>query len=108
MGENIELGELQNTRSPILLEYPTGNKLLLIFPLDGDVMDQNSNQFDFCKKNKCIKCLSRVPKERESAISLVGNETESKNDFGFTDIDLFVVNVAIQKRLALVQQKRDN
>ena len=106
--EEIEIGELENSRSPFLLTYPCGKKLLVVFPLDGDVNDQTANQFEFVNGDTEIKRWSRIPKERESAISLVGTGTEKSGQFCFHDIDLFLVNEEIQKRLESDQSKRDD
>jgi hypothetical protein len=105
--EEIKLGELQNSRAPFVSEYPGGNKLLLVFPLDGDVMDEDANQFEFFDGDKSVKRWSRVPKEREDAVSLVGNGSEVRTLFGFTDVDLMIVDAEIQRRLKASEHKRD-
>ena len=40
----IRLGELQISRAPFITEYPSGDKLLAIFPLDGNVSDSQSSK----------------------------------------------------------------
>ena len=101
--------ELQNSRSPLVLKYPCGTKLLLVFALDGDVNDQTSNQFEFVHNNKGIKRWSRIPKEREKAEALVGNRKDHPaNDFGYSDIDLFIVDKEVKQRMKAIESKRDN
>ena len=50
--DEIELGEIVKTREPFLTEYPTRDKVLAIFPLDGDVLDSDGNQFEFSATTK--------------------------------------------------------
>lgn len=106
--DDIEMGELQNSRAPFLSQYPTQNKLLAIFPLDGDVLDQESTQFEFINDNTAIQRLGKVPKERESCVSLIGNPIKDKpSKFGFTSVDLMVVDAEIQRRLKANNYQRD-
>ena len=105
--DEIELGELQNSRSLFLSEYPTGDKLLVIFPLDGNVLDTDANQFEFIEDNTAIQRWGKVPKERESCVALIGLGTEKPSKIGFSDVDLMVVDAEIQKRLKSNKYKRD-
>ena len=66
------MGELQNSRSPFLTVYPTGDKLLAIFPLDGNVFDPHANKFEFIDDNNAIRRLGKIPKERENCVALIG------------------------------------
>jgi hypothetical protein len=105
--DDIEMGELQNSLDPFLSEYPTGNKLLAIFPLDGNVLDADANQFEFTEDNTAIQRWGKVPKERESCVALIGLGTEKVSKIGFSDVDLMVVDAEIQKRLMANNYRRD-
>jgi len=105
--DEIELGEIVNTREPFLTEYPTRDKVLAIFPLDGDVLDSNGNQFEFSDNNKAIRRLGKVPKERESCVALIGDGKEQPTKMGYESADLMVVDAEIKKRLQANQYKRD-
>jgi hypothetical protein len=105
--EEVELGELQNSRAPFFLQYPTGDKLLAIFPLDGNVLDPDANQFEFIQENNTIHRWAKVPKERENCVALIGLGSEKASMVGFTDVDLMVVDAEIQKRLKDNKYKRD-
>ena len=105
--DDIELGELQRSREPFLSPYPTGDKLLVIFPLDGNVLDHNANQFEFIEDNTAIRRWGKVPKERESCIALIGLGTEKQSKIGFSDVDLMVVDAEIKRRLKGNTYKRD-
>jgi hypothetical protein len=106
--EDIKLGELQNSQSPMVSEYPGSNKLMVLFPLDGDVLDENANQFEFFDDDKAIKRWSRVPKEREDAVAMIGKGSEDRSGFGFTDVDLMIVEAEINERLQRCAHKRDH
>ena len=101
--EDIEIGELQNTRAPFLLEYPCGKKSFVVFPLDGDIFNTNILSLSRTKQKS-----SRVPKVRESAKALVGMGREERNSFGFSDIHLFLIDAEIERRLKSVQSKQDS
>jgi len=74
--DEIEMGEILNSREPFLTEYPTRDKVLVIFPLDGNVLDSDGNQFEFADDYKAIRRLGKVPKERESCVALIGDGKE--------------------------------
>ena len=101
------LSELQISRAPFLIEYPSGDKLLVIFPLDGNVADAESTQFEFIQDNTAIRRLGKVPKEREDCLALIGSGTDKRPKLGFTDIDFMVVDLEIQKRLNKYKSLRD-
>lgn len=103
----IEQSKIQNLRSPFLSQYPTGDKLLAIFPLDGNVLDNDANQFEFVENNTAIHRWGKVPKERESCVALIGLGTEKPSKLGFSEVDLMVVDAVIQKRLKANNYKRD-
>lgn len=105
--DDISLGELQNSRTPFLAEYPTKDKVLVIFPLDGNISDADSNQFEFINDNTGINRWGKVPKERENCVALIGLGTEKASKMGFTDVDLMVVDAEIQKRLKANHYERD-
>ena len=105
--DDVELGELGNSRTSFLSQYPSGDKLLAVFPLDGDVHDIDSNVFEFIDNNTAIRRLGRVPKERENCVALIGLGTEKRTGFGFSDVDLMVIDAEIQKRLKVNQYDRD-
>lgn len=105
--EEVELGELQNSRAPFFSQYPTGDKLLAIFPLDGNVLDPDANQFEFIQENNTIHRWGKVPKERENCVALIGLGSEKASMVGFSDVDLMVVDAEIQKRLKDNTYKRD-
>mgnify|MGYP006295857567 CR=1 FL=1 len=46
--------ELQNSFLALLSEYKCGKKLLAVFPLDGNIRDIQSNQFEFVDDGKAI------------------------------------------------------
>jgi hypothetical protein len=105
--DDIEMGELQNSLDPFLSEYPTGNKLLAIFPLDGNVLDADANQFEFTEDNTAIQRWGKVPKERESCVALIGLGTKKLSKMGLSEVDLMVVDAEIQKRLKANNYRRD-
>jgi len=105
--DEIELGELQNSREPFFTGYPTADKVLAIFPLDGDVFDPDANQFEFIDDNNAIQRIGKVPKERESCMALIGDGKEKPSKMGFTSVDLVVVDAEIKRRMRLNKYKRD-
>ena len=105
--DEIKLGELQNSRSPFLTEYPSNDKLLAIFPLDGDVTDTDSNQFEFIDDNTAIRRWGKLPKERESCVALIGLGTEKPSKIGFTDVDLMLLDAEIKRRMKANNYERD-
>ena len=107
--EDIAMTELIDSRSTLVIEYPNGKKIGIVFVCDGDVKDLTSNQFEFCSNQRQITRLVRVPKERAKASALIGDaalENGQDDDFGFSDADLMVLDGVIQKRLA--GTKRDD
>ncbi len=104
---DIQMGELQNSRAPFISVYPTGDKLLAIFPLDGNVLDNDANRFEFIADNTAIRRLGKVPIEREKCAALIGIGNEKSTKMGFSDIDLMVVDAEIQRRLKANKYKRD-
>jgi hypothetical protein len=105
--EAISLGELQNSRTPFLIEYPTGDKLLVIFPLDGNVSDVDANHFEFIQNNTSICRWGKIPKELENCVALIGLGSEKPSRLGFSDPDLMVVDAEIKKRFKANNYKRD-
>ena len=103
----IKLGELQNSRAPFVTEYPTGDKLLAIFPLDGNVCDSQSTQFEFIEDNTAIRRWGKIPKERENCVAMIGLGTDKPSKMGFSDPDLMVVDAEIKKRLKANNYQRD-
>ena len=103
----IKLGELQNSHEPFLTEYPSGDKLLAIFPLDGNVADMDANRFEFIQDNTLIRRWGKIPKERENCVALIGLGAEKPSRLGFSDPDLMVVDAEIKKRLKANNYKRD-
>lgn len=103
----IKLGELQNSRAPFITEYPSHDKLLAIFPLDGNVSDPDSIQFEFIHDNMAIRRWGKIPKERESCVALIGFATDKPSKLGFSDPDLMVVDDEIKRRLQANNYKRD-
>ena len=103
----IKLGELQNSRAPFVTEYPTGDKLLAIFPLDGNVSDSGSIQFEFIQDNTAIRRWGKIPKERENCVALIGFATDKPSKLGFSDPDLMVVDAEIKRRLKANNYQRD-
>ena len=104
--DKIQPAELQNSFSALLSEYPCGSKLLVVFPLDRNVWDVNSNQFEFVDDNTAIVRWSKVPEERLDAKKLIGIGTEA-TQFGFSDADLMILDVEIKKRLKENKCKTD-
>jgi hypothetical protein len=105
--DDIELGELQNSREPFFTGYPTADKILAIFPLDGDVLDPDAHQFEFMNDSYAIRRMGKVPKERESCMALIGDGKEKPSKMGFSSVDLVVVDAEIKKRMRLNKYKRD-
>jgi len=105
--DDIEMGEILNSREPFLTEYPTRDKVLVIFPLDGNVLESDGNQFEFFDDNKAIRRLGKVPRERESCVALIGDGKEKRTKMGYESADLMVVDAEIKKRLLANQYKRD-
>jgi hypothetical protein len=96
--------EIINLRKPYVMEYPNGNKLCIIFPLDGDVEDKTSNQLEFSRDNKSIVRLRRVPQCRKNAEMMLNGAVSQKDDdvhpgFGFCDADLVILNAVIHERM---------
>ncbi len=106
--DEIEPGELQNCMLAFLSEYPCGQKLLAIFPLDGNTKDLDSNYFEFAEDYTIVRRWSKVPKERENAIDLIGIGTEQQRPgFGFNEVDLMVLDAEIRKQLKANEHKRN-
>jgi hypothetical protein len=109
--EDIAMTELIDSRSTLVIEYPNGKKIGIVFVCDGDVKDLTSNQFEFGSNQKQITRLVRVPKERSKASALIGDaasENGQDDDFGFSDADLMVLDGVIQKRLAAGTKRDDD
>ena len=104
----FRIGELQNSMSALLTNYPCGTKLLAVFPLDGNILDQDANQFQFINDNTAIQRWSKVPEERKNAMELIGLGSESCSALGFTEIDLVVLDAEIKKRLEANSHKKDS
>lgn len=105
--EEILPGELMDPLSPLLSEYPCGRKLLAVFPLDGNVKDMDSHLFQFVDDHTAIQRWSKVPKDRESAVKLIGFGDEKESSFGYTDIALVVLDAAIKKIMKENESNRD-
>ena len=101
------MGEILNSRAPFVTEYPTGDKLLVIFPMDGNVLDVDGNQFEFIDDNTAIRRLGKVPKERENCVALRGDGKEKPTKMGYESVDLMVVDAEIRKRLQANHNQRD-
>ena len=104
---SIKFGELQISRAPFVTQYPSGDKLLAIFPLDGNVSDAESTQFEFVQDNTAIRRWGKIPKEREDCVALIGLGTDKHSKLGFNDTDLMVVDAEIKKRLQENKYQRD-
>jgi hypothetical protein len=97
-------------RKPFLLEYPTGNKLGIVCCLDGDVEDRTSNEFRLSNDGMTMTRMRRVLKACSSGSFLLkGIDGENKEEgfmpgFGSTDIDVQVIDSAIQKRMIFGNQ----
>ena len=105
--DDVQARELQNSMSAYLSEYPCASKLLAVFPLDGNILDTDANMFEFVDDNTAIRRWAKVPKERESAMALIGVGSKPCYTFGFIDIDLVVLDAEIKKRLKENEHKRD-
>lgn len=105
--EDVEQEELKSSMRAFLSEYPCGGKLCAVFPLDGNVQDMEANQFDFINDNTVIRRWAKVPKERECAKALIGMGNEQISSFGFSDIDLMLLDAEIKKRKKENESKRD-
>ena len=105
--DDIELGELQNSRAPFFTGYPTGDKLLVIFPLDGNVLDPDANKFEFINNNNAIRRLGKIPKERTSCVDLIADRDYLSSAIGFSEVDLMLVDAEIKKRMQANQYLRD-
>ena len=91
----------------LLSEYECGKKLLAVFPLDGNIRDIQSNQFEFVDDSKAILRWSKVPRERLDPMELIGMGNEETTRLGYLDADLMVLDVAIKKRIEANQCKKD-
>ena len=105
--EEFRIEELQNCMSAFLTNYPCGTKLMAWFPLDGNVLDNDSNKFQFIEDNTAIQRLTKVPDELKCAMKLIGLGSESRNRLGYTDIDLVVLDAVIKRRLKANKHKMD-
>lgn len=101
---SFRIGELQNSRAPFVTKYPSGDKLLAIFPLDGNVADADANQFEFIEDNTAIRRLGKVPDERKHSSALIGPGTDK---LSFSDVDIMFVDAEIKKRLKTMRHQRD-
>ena len=105
--------ELGQMRKPFLLEYPTRNKLGIVCCLDGDVEDRTSNEFRLSNDGRTMTRMRRVPKACSSGSFLLkGIDGEDKQEgfmpgFGSTDIDVQVIDSAIQKRLKNCKREKN-
>jgi hypothetical protein len=55
---------------------------LVIFPLDGNALDSDGNQFEFIQDNTAIQRLGKIPKERQSPVDLIGDGKEKATKMG--------------------------
>jgi len=91
-------------KKPFILQYPTGNKVGIVCCLDGDVEDKTSNKFKLSKDSKIITRSRRVPPECLDAEILINGMNKDKVEgmvagFGSSDLDVVVLDSAIQRRL---------
>jgi hypothetical protein len=102
--DDIADEEMLNLRKPYVLEYPNGNKLCIVFPLDGDVEDKTSNQLEFSRDNKTLVRWRRVPECRKNAEMMLNGVVSQKDadvhpGFGFSDADLVILDAVIHERM---------
>ena len=91
------IGELQNSMSALFTNYPCGTKLLAVFPLDGNILDLDANQFEFVNNNTAIQRWTKVPEERKCPMKLISLGLELCSALGFTNVDLVVLDAEIKK-----------
>ena len=91
--EEVDFDELQNFMLPYISTYPCGEKLLVVFLLDGDILDIKANNFEFIDGDTAVRRWSRVPKQLESARDLLGL---GKNDDS-TQVDLVVLEAELKR-----------
>ena len=89
---------------PYIIEYPTKNKVGIVWGLDGDVEDKSSNRFKLSNDGQSITRFRRVPKVWLSADGLLNGMGQDKKEgalpgFRSSDIDILVVDSVIQERL---------
>ena len=106
--EEFRIGELQNSMSALLTNYPCGTKILAVFPLDGNILDPDANQFQFVDDNTAIQRWTKVPEERKCPTKLIGLGSEERYGLGFTDVDMVVVEAKIKKRLKANNLEKDS
>lgn len=101
--EDFDPAELKSFMSAFVSEYPCGEKLLVVFPLDGNVLDPKANHFEFVDEDTIVRRWSKVPKELENARTLLGIEKKEQS----TQVDLVVLEAEIKRRLKANEHKRD-
>lgn len=100
--EKMILGDRKKARSlrdPINEVYPTKDRIFLLFELDGDIEDEDSNQFEISEDGMVVNRWGRVPKERLQALKLIRGSGVASTEFTFIDADCVIVDVTIQKRM---------
>jgi hypothetical protein len=62
----------KSARDQINEAYPMGDRIFLLFELDGDVDDESANQFEISENGKKVCRWSRVPAAHLDVVSLIG------------------------------------
>jgi hypothetical protein len=85
-----------------------GDRVFLLFELDGDVDDESANQFEISENGKKVCRWSRVPAARLGAVNLIGGVgLATTSEFSFMDADCMILDAAIKKRMKKYKQDED-
>ena len=101
--EGVDPGKLDTFMSAFDSKYPCGEKLLVVFPLDGDILDIKANYFEFTDEGTAVRHWARVPKQLESACNLLG----LGNNDAATQVDFVVLEAELKRRLKANEAKQN-
>jgi hypothetical protein len=102
------IAKTKSARDPINEPYPMGDRIFLLFELDGDVDDESANQFEVLDNGTKVCRWSRVPAARLEAIKLIGGVgLATASEFSFMDADCMILDAAIKKRMKKYKQDED-
>jgi hypothetical protein len=105
---SLETERRNSPRKPFNEVYPMGDRIFLLFELDGDVRDEISNQFEISENGKKVCRWGRVPAARMEAINLIGGVgLATASEFSFLDADCMIVDAAIKKRMGSYKKDED-
>jgi hypothetical protein len=105
---SLQTERRNSPRKPFNEVYPMGDRIFLLFELDGDVRDESANQFDISENGKKVCRWSRVPAARMAGIDLIGGVgLATALEYSFMDADCMIVDAAIKKRMESYKKDED-